>query len=112
MNVFNDDVAVVEVDVVMREIPERPNPKPDQRFTMRGCGGFRLFHIWSNEPIVMLAKIIEQGQREGDIHEGDPYKMAISYWGLVFAISHNYISSETLEWYDFNMLNRLLIKNI
>ena len=71
-----------------------------------------LFHIWSNEPIVMLAKIIEQGQREGDIHEGDPYKMAISYWGLVFAISHNYISSETLEWYDFNMLNRLLIKNI
>ncbi|MDE6241647.1 MAG: TetR/AcrR family transcriptional regulator [Anaeroplasmataceae bacterium] len=71
-----------------------------------------LFHTWSNEPILMLAKIIEQGQQEGDVHPGNPYQMAISYWGLVFAISHNYISSDTLEWYDFNMLNRLLIKNI
>ncbi|MDE6408601.1 MAG: TetR/AcrR family transcriptional regulator [Anaeroplasmataceae bacterium] len=71
-----------------------------------------LFYDWSNEPIERLAKIIEQGQKEEEIHPGNPTKMAVSYWGLVFAISHNYISSETLEWYDFNMLNRLLIKNI
>ncbi|MDE7214146.1 MAG: TetR/AcrR family transcriptional regulator [Anaeroplasmataceae bacterium] len=71
-----------------------------------------LFYTWSNEPIQMLAKIIEQGQKEGDVHEGNPYQMAVSFWGLVFAISHNYISSDTLEWYDFNLLNRLLIKNI
>ncbi|MDE7106068.1 MAG: TetR/AcrR family transcriptional regulator [Anaeroplasmataceae bacterium] len=71
-----------------------------------------LFYIWSNEPILMLAKIIEQGQQEGDVPIGKSYKMAISYWGLVFAISHNYIASDTLEWCDFNMLNRLLIKNI
>lgn len=71
-----------------------------------------LFYSWCNEPCSMLAKIIEQGQKEGDIHEGNPLKMAISYWGLVFAISHNYISSGSLDGYDFNMLNRLLVKNV
>ncbi|MCM1130532.1 MAG: TetR/AcrR family transcriptional regulator [Roseburia sp.] len=71
-----------------------------------------LFHTWSNEPTLTLAKIIEQGQQEGDVHQGNSYQMAISYWGLVFAISHNYIASETVEWCDFNMLNRLLIKNM
>lgn len=70
------------------------------------------FYNWSNEPIMMLAKLIEQGQKEGEVHSGEPYHMSITYWGLVFAIAHNYISSGTYEWYDFNMLNRLLIKNI
>ena len=71
-----------------------------------------LFYIWSNEPVLTLAKIIEQGQKEEDVHQGNSHQMAIGYWGLVFAMSHNYISSDTLEWYDFNMLNRLLIKNM
>lgn len=71
-----------------------------------------IFHKWSNEPIVMLARIIEQGQKEGEVHLGNSAQMAISYWGLVFSMSHNYIASDSYEWYDFNMLNRLLIKNI
>lgn len=71
-----------------------------------------LFYSWSSEPTVMLAKIIEQGQKENEVHLGNPIQMAIGYWGLVFAISHNYISSGSLEEYDFNLLNRLLIKNI
>lgn len=71
-----------------------------------------LFHSWSSEPTVMLAKIIEQGQKENEVHPGNSIQMAIGYWGLVFAISHNYISSGSLEGYDFNLLNRLLIKDI
>ena len=77
-----------------------------------GTGGGTQFEAWSNEPIQMLARIIEQGQGEGDVHMGNPIQMAISYWGLVFAISHNYISSGSLEGYDIKILNRLLIKNI
>lgn len=71
-----------------------------------------LFYSWCSEPCSMLAKIIEQGQKEGDIHQGNSLQMSISYWGLVFAISHNYISSGNLDGYDFNMLNRLLVKNV
>lgn len=72
-----------------------------------------LFYEWSNEPILMLSNIIRQGQENNEpIHKGDPVQMAVSYWGYVFAVSHNYISSDSLEWYDLNMLNRMLIKNI
>ena len=71
-----------------------------------------LFYSWCSEPCSMLAKIIEQGQKEGEIHQGNPLQMSISYWGLVFAMSHNYISSGSLDGYDFNMLNRLLVKNV
>lgn len=77
-----------------------------------GTGGGTQFRAWSSEPIQMLAKIIEQGQKENEIHPGNSVQMSISYWGLVFAISHNYISSGNLDGYDFNLLNRLLIKNI
>ncbi len=71
-----------------------------------------LFYTWSNEPCEMLAEIIRQGQKEEEFHEGNPTQMSVSYWGLVFAISHNYIASGTLENYDFTLLNRLIIKNI
>lgn len=70
------------------------------------------FDTWSKEPIELLAKIIAQGQQEGEIHLGDPRKMSVTYWGLVFAIGHNLISSGTISGYDISMLNRLLIKNI
>ena len=71
-----------------------------------------MFSSWSSEPIEMLASIIMQGQKEESLHEGNPYQLSIGYWELVFAFSHNYISSGTLENYDFNLLNRLLIKNV
>ncbi len=71
------------------------------------------FYDWSQEPTTMLANIIRQGQESHEpIHEGNPYQMAVGYWGFVFAASHNYISTDHLDWYDFTMLNRLLIKNV
>lgn len=77
-----------------------------------GVGKGSMFSRWSSEPIEMLADIIRQGQEEKTVHEGNPYQLSIGYWELVFAYSHNYISSDTLENYDFNLLNRLLIKNV
>ncbi|MDE7263862.1 MAG: TetR/AcrR family transcriptional regulator [Anaeroplasmataceae bacterium] len=72
-----------------------------------------MFYDWSNEPITMLATIIRQGQENHEpIHEGDPFQMAVGYWGYVFAVSHNYISTDSLAWYDLNILNRMLIKNM
>lgn len=71
------------------------------------------FYDWSQEPTTMLANIIRQGQESHEpIHEGNPYQMAVGYWGFVFAASHNYISTDHLDWYDFTMLNRMLIKNV
>ncbi|MDE5715015.1 MAG: TetR/AcrR family transcriptional regulator [Anaeroplasmataceae bacterium] len=71
-----------------------------------------LFYAWSNGPCRFLADIIAQGQKEGGFYTGDPLKLSISYWGLVFAICHNYIASDSLEGYDFKILNRILLKNI
>lgn len=70
-----------------------------------------LFSKWSTAPIQMLACIIEQGQKEGTIHQGNPIQLSIGYWELVFAFSHNYIACDSLENFDFNLLNRLLLKN-
>ncbi len=71
------------------------------------------FYDWSQEPTTMLANIIRQGQESHEpIHEGNPHQMAVGYWGFVFAASHNYISTDHLDWYDFTMLNRMLIKNV
>lgn len=41
MYVFHDDVAVFEIDVVVREVPERLYPETDQRFAKLRRGGFR-----------------------------------------------------------------------
>ncbi len=70
------------------------------------------FAMWSKEPIEILARIIVQGQQEGDIHMGDAIQMSVTYWGLVFAMGHNQISSGTIASYDISLLNRLLIKNV
>ena len=70
-----------------------------------------LFFKWSAQPIEMLSKIIEQGQREGTIHKGNSIQLSIGYWELVFAYSHNYIASDSLENFDFNLLNRILLIN-
>lgn len=41
MYVFYDNIAVFEIDVIVREIPERLYPEPDQRFAKLRRGGFR-----------------------------------------------------------------------
>ncbi|MDE5565562.1 MAG: TetR/AcrR family transcriptional regulator [Anaeroplasmataceae bacterium] len=70
-----------------------------------------VFQNWSAPPIRMLSDIILEGQKEGVCYSGNPLQMAVSYWGLFSAICRDYISTNgDISNYDFNMLNRLLLK--
>ena len=36
-----------------------------------------------DQPYQLFSKIIEQGQKEGDVVEGDPYELAVLFWSLI-----------------------------
>lgn len=69
------------------------------------------FNGWASYPIQMLEKILKDGQREGSVYPGSCYQMSIAYWGLFSSICRDYISTNgDISSYDFNLLNRLLVK--
>lgn len=77
------------------------------------AGFDEIYHKWSAPPILMLEEIIKKGQMDGECHAGNALQMSVGYWGLFSAICRDYISSDGhIENYDFNLLNRLLIKEI
>ncbi|WP_199825321.1 TetR/AcrR family transcriptional regulator [Gorillibacterium timonense] len=60
---------------------------------------------YQSELYTYMAKIIEQGQKEGSVVSGNPLKLADYYWGVVylyalkklFTIKYEMISAEDLE---------------
>ncbi len=71
-----------------------------------------VFEKWSSFPINILQKLILEGQKEGVCYEGDSKMMSYSYWGLFSSICRDYIAYGKITNYDFNLLNRLVLKEI
>lgn len=70
-----------------------------------------VYRQWSTPPILMLEEMIAKGQEEGSCYAGNALQMSVGYWGLFSSICRDYISTGGhIENYDFNLLNRLLIK--
>lgn len=71
-----------------------------------------VFEKWASFPINILQKLILDGQKEGVCYEGDSWMMSYSYWGLFSSICRDYIAHGKITNYDFNLLNRLVLKEI
>ncbi len=68
------------------------------------------FELWAYPAIEILADIIKEGQKQQKIYDGNPISMSISYWGLVSAMCRDQIYSKEDLNYDFDALNRMLLK--
>ncbi len=75
-------------------------------------GSDDIFEKWSSFPISILQKLIIDGQKEGVCYEGDSWMMSYSYWKLFSSICRDYIAYGKIINYDFNLLNRLVLKEI
>ena len=64
--------------------------------------------IYSDDLYKEMAKIIRQGQKEGDIVEGDALYLADLYWGNVYLYALKRLFSTTLKSLKKETLNRLL----
>ena len=64
--------------------------------------------IYSDDLYKETAKIIRQGQKEGDIVEGDALYLADLYWGNVYLYALKRLFSTTLKSLKKETLNRLL----
>ena len=64
--------------------------------------------IYSDDLYRETAKIIRQGQKEGDIVEGDALYLADLYWGNVYLYALKRLFSTTLKSLKKETLNRLL----
>lgn len=70
-----------------------------------------LYYQWSNYPIEVLGRIIADGKARKLFNEIEENALNISYWGLISAISSDLIFHyERAKEYDFELLNKLLIK--
>lgn len=57
-----------------------------------------------------MAKIIEQGQREGSVVPGNPMKLADYYWGVVYLYSLKKLFTTKYEMISCEDLERTLLK--
>ncbi len=64
--------------------------------------------IYSDDLYKEMAKIIRQGQKEGDIVNGDALYLADLYWGNVYLYALKRLFSTTLKSLKKETLNRLL----
>ena len=64
--------------------------------------------IYSDDLYKEMAKIIRQGQKEGDIVKGDALYLADLYWGNVYLYALKRLFSTTLKSLKKETLNRLL----
>ena len=64
--------------------------------------------IYSDDLYKEMAKIIRQGQKEGDIVKGDALYLADLYWGNVYLYALKRLFSTTLNSLKKETLNRLL----
>ena len=64
--------------------------------------------IYSDDLYKEMAKIISQGQKEGDIVKGDALYLADLYWGNVYLYALKRLFSTTLKSLKKETLNRLL----
>lgn len=64
--------------------------------------------IYSDDLYKEMAKIIRQGQKEGDIVKGDALYLADIYWGNVYLYALKRLFSTTLKSLKKETLNRLL----
>ena len=64
--------------------------------------------IYSDDLYKEMAKIIRQGQKEGDIIKGDALYLADLYWGNVYLYALKRLFSSSLKSLKKETLNRLL----
>lgn len=64
---------------------------------------------WGDSPLIYLGSIIEQGQIEGTIKEGDKNKLSILYWAAVQGLCC-YKAINMIDFPDGQMLSDILLK--
>ena len=65
---------------------------------------------YQSEVYQILAKIIEQGQKEGSVVEGNSMKLADYYWGVVYLYALKKLFTTKYEMIDATDLARTILK--
>lgn len=65
---------------------------------------------YQTELYEITSKIIEQGQKEGSIVEGNSLKLADYYWGVIYLYALKRLFTSHYEMIDLNDLKRILCK--
>lgn len=65
-----------------------------------------------DEPYKLFSKIIEQGQNEGDVIEGDPYELAVLFWSLINGLTiYKHTRNSIYQLPDKRFIMRMLLKS-
>lgn len=65
-----------------------------------------------DQPYQIFKQIIEQGQREGDVVDGDPYELAVLFWSTLNGLTiYMHTREGTCLLPDRRYLENMLIKN-
>lgn len=65
-----------------------------------------------DQPYQLFSKIIEQGQQEGDIIEGEPYELAVLFWSLINGLTTYMHSRNGMgQLPNKRFITRMLLKN-
>lgn len=55
---------------------------------------------------------MEQGQKEGDVVEGDPYELAVLFWSIINGLTtYKHTRNSTCQLPDKRFIARMLIKS-
>ncbi len=63
----------------------------------------------ANKPILYLSQIIEQGQREGSVKDGNSFSLAIVYWAAVQGLCCYCLTGMPIP-YEPKILSKILLK--
>lgn len=65
---------------------------------------------YQSEVFKLLAKIVEQGQKEGSIVQGSVMKLVDYYWGVVYLYALKKLFTKEYEMINAEDLDRVLLK--
>lgn len=65
---------------------------------------------YQSEVFKLLAKIVEQGQKEGSIVQGSVMKLVDYYWGVVYLYALKKLFTREYEMINAEDLDRILLK--
>ncbi|MEG0855343.1 MAG: TetR/AcrR family transcriptional regulator [Terrisporobacter sp.] len=97
-NIKNKSIIAYSFALNIRMVQEQ---SADNQFT----------RSYENIPVKALRDIILQGQQEGSVIEGDPYKLSDYYWSVVHTLALININSNENQTLEVNWLNRILLKD-
>lgn len=66
-------------------------------------------YSWEDSPLTFLAAIVEQGQSEGTVKDGDKIKLSCLYWAAVQGLCY-YFGINSPVFPDSTMLSNILLK--